>query len=249
MTTKTDIEQIFNTFIADEDKALATGTDGDWYIYNWPTLNHHLSKAPKILSTQKLEQLYFHLLRLGILPGKEVAGAYPVLESAYRRHAPMMKPVEGIGRMSLLNSFTGLLLFGCDAETVVGTNAGPQDYLRYRAAYRQCAAYSHMPGMLSKPERFVELAGDALVVARICSVMRRLDFIHDDWYRVRHSEEIYSWTWLPFWGAIYTLLLSPLDDARQTTADFKSTPNLPLRKEQMETLERYEVASRSFLAR
>ena len=160
-----------------------------------------------------------------------------------------MKLYEGVGTTSALNSFTGLLLFGFDSETVVGANAGPEEYLRYRAAYRQCAAYSHMPGMLSKPERFMELAGDDLVVTRICSVMRGLEFIHDDWYRVRQSEDGYSRTWLPFWGAIYTLLLSPSDDARRTIAEFKSAHRLPLRDEQMETLERYETASRTFLAR
>ena len=70
MMTKADIEDIFDIFIADEDKALATGNDGDWYCYNWQTLNRHMKKAPKILSEQKLERFYFHLLRLGILAGQ-----------------------------------------------------------------------------------------------------------------------------------------------------------------------------------
>lgn len=95
----------------------------------------------------------------------------------------------------------------------------------------------------------MELAGDGLAVTRICSVMRGLEFIHDDWYRVRQSEDCYDQTWLPFWGAIYTLLLGPSDDARRTIAEIKSAHRLPLRAQKMENLERYDTASRTFLAR
>ena len=40
----------------------------------------------------------------------------------------------------------------------------------------------------------MELTGDELVVTRICGVMRGLDSIHDDRYRVRQSGNGYDWT-------------------------------------------------------
>jgi hypothetical protein len=74
-----------------------------------------------------------------------------------------------------------------------------------------------------------------------------LKFIHDDRYDPAspYRDEHYAYTRLPFWAAMFTLLLSPLRQARDTTNAFQAAPLLPRRREQMEILERLKIAAAS----
>ncbi|WP_167238845.1 hypothetical protein [Massilia genomosp. 1] len=239
------------TFIATEEAGLAKGVDPDWYPQNWPSLTNNIKKAPSLLDESEQSQFYYFLCRRNLLPGAEVGKHYHLLDAAYRRHAPLMKKPCADHFTSSMGRLQGLMIFGSDHLGDIASNAGLEDYLLHRAAYQQISKYSSIPGMLAKPERFVPFAGDKRVVERICAAFNCLDFIQDDWHtsaRPRNAAH-FSCVSLPFWGAMFILLLSPLPLAQQTVAQFKALEQLPCRAEQMEILDRFEGASSACLAR
>ncbi|NHZ39267.1 hypothetical protein [Massilia aquatica] len=251
MATKEEIKRVFMTFISTEEVGLAQGVDPDWYPQNWPSVVDNIKKAPSLLDESELAQLYYFLCRRNRLPGAEVGKHYRLLDDAYRRHAPLMKkPCAGYFTSSI-SRLQGLMIFGADHLGHIASNAGLEDYLLHRAAHQQISKYSRIPGMLAKPERFVPVAGDKRVVERICAALDFLGFIQDDWHTPAspRSPEYFSCVSLPFWGAMFTLMLSPLPLAQQSVAQFKALEQLPRRAEQMEILARFEDASKAYLER
>lgn len=251
MATQDEIKGIFMTFIATEEAGLAQGLDPEWYPRNWPSLKNNIKKSPLLLDESELAQFYYFLCRRNLLPGAEVGKNYRLLDAAYRRHAPLMKKPCADYSSSAMDRLQGLMIFGADHLGDIASNAGLEDYLLHRAAYQQISKYSSIPGMLAKPERFVPLASDKRVVERICAALNCMDFIQDDWHTPARprSAAHFSYVSLPFWGAMFTLLLSPLPLAQQTVAQFKALEQLPRRAEQMEILARLEGASGAYLAR
>jgi hypothetical protein len=197
-----------------------------------------------------LEQLYIHLLRHDVLPNRaELQDTYPVLERAYGIHTRYMVHRAG-PPMTLMTRFEGLLLFGFDHRTIISANVDIDDYLRYRAAWLQFDRYAHIPTIAEGASGLLPYAQDPQVIGRICQVMGALKFIHDDRYDPAspYRDEHYAYTRLPFWAAMFTLLLSPLRQARDTTNAFQAAPRLPRRREQMEILERLKSAAASVRA-
>jgi len=238
---------MFRTFVESEDRAIANGIESDWYPGNWHRLRPELRRAPPLLSQDMLERLYVHLLRHDVLPNRaELQDTYPVLERAYGIQTRYMVHRAG-PPMTLMTRFEGLLLFGFDHRTIIAANVDIEDYLRYRAAWLQFDGYEHIPGIAEGAKGLLPYAQDARLVDRICQVMGVLKFIHDDRYDPAspYRDEHYAYTRLPFWAAMFTLLLSPLRQARDTTNAFQAAPHLPRRREQMDILERLKVAAAS----
>jgi len=238
---------MFRTFVESEDRALANGIESDWYPGNWHRLRPELRRAPPLLSRDMLEQLYVHLLRHDVLPNRaELQDTYPVLERAYGIQTRYMVHRAG-PPMTLMTRFEGLLLFGFDHRTIISANVDIEDYLRYRAAWLQFDGYEHIPGIAEGGKGLLQYAQDARLIDRICQVMGALKFVHDDRYDPAspYRDEHYAYTRLPFWAAMFTLLLSPLRQARDATNAFQAAPRLPRRREQMAILERLKVAAAS----
>jgi hypothetical protein len=247
MTTIEETTAMFRAFVESEDRAIANGIESDWYPGNWHRLRPELRKAPPLLSRDMLERLYVHLLRHDVLPNRtELQDTYPVLERAYGIQTRYMVHRAG-PPMTLMTRFEGLLLFGFDHRTIIAANVDIEDYLRYRAAWLQFDGYEHIPGIAEGAKGLLPYAQDARLVDRICQVMGVLKFIHDDRYDPAspYRDEHYAYTRLPFWAAMFTLLLSPLRQARDTTNAFQAAPHLPRRREQMDILERLKVAAAS----
>jgi len=247
MTTIEETTEMFRTFVESEDRALANGIESDWYPGNWHRLRPELRRAPPLLSRDMLEQLYVHLLRHDVLPNRaELQDTYPVLERAYGIQTRYMVHRAG-PPMTLMTRFEGLLLFGFDHRTIISANVDIEDYLRYRAAWLQFDGYEHIPGIAEGGKGLLQYAQDARLIDRICQVMGALKFVHDDRYDPAspYRDEHYAYTRLPFWAAMFTLLLSPLRQARDATNAFQAAPRLPRRREQMAILERLKVAAAS----
>jgi hypothetical protein len=247
MTTIEETTAMFRAFVESEDRAVANGIESDWYPGNWHRLRPELRRAPPLLSPDMLERLYVHLLRHDVLPNRaELQDTYPVLERAYGIQTRYMVHRAG-PPMSLMTRFEGLLLFGFDHRTIIAANVDIDDYLRCRAAWLQFDCYEHIPGIAEGARGLLPYAQDPQLIGRICQVMGVLKFIHDDRYDPAspYRDEHYAYTRLPFWAAMFTLLLSPLRQARDTTNAFQSAPQLPRRREQMEILERLKSAAAS----
>jgi hypothetical protein len=245
MTTIEETTALFQAFIRSEDRAIANGIEGDWYPGNWHRLKPFLRRAPSLLSRETLERLYVHLLRHDVLPNRaELQDTYPVLERAYGIQTRYM--THRAGRpMSRMCRFEGLMLFGFDHRTLIGANVDIDDYLRYRAAWLQFDGYEHIPAIAEGAKGLLPYAQDPRLIDRICQVMADLKFIHDDRYDPSspYRDDDYAYTRLPFWAAMFTLLLSPVRQARDTTNAFQAAPRLPRRREQMEILERLKKAA------
>lgn len=235
-----EIKGFFEDFVAKEDAALAANKPAAVYPNKWHIVDEHLSKAQKLLAPQTFERLLFHLLRFGKLPRAEVKKCYPVLEKAYRDVCPLMYRLTNEFDGAKLPHFVGVFVFGFDGIIDVARNEGFEDYIKFEKAYQQFSKYVAMPYMFAKPERFLPFAQDQRIVERITATLVGLDFIHDDFYRP--GADYYSYTYLPFWGAVFTLLLSDAPAAAATLARFEAKSDLPARDKQMETLARYRNA-------
>jgi hypothetical protein len=245
MTTIDEITALFHAFVESEDQAVATGIESDWHAGHWHRLKPHLRQAPSLLSREMLERLYVHLLRHGVLPNRaELQDTYPILERAYGLQTRYMAQRSGC-TMSLMGRFEGLLLFGFDHRTVIAANVDLDDFLRYRAAWLQFDGYQHVPAIAEDARGLLRYAHDPHLIVRICQVMGALKFIHDDRYDPSspYRDEYYACTRPPFWAAMFTLLLSPVRQARNTTNAFQAAPRLPRRREQMEIIERLKSAA------
>lgn len=183
----TDQTDILKQFISDEASVYLKGEQGAY----WPS-NHHritpaVARAPKLLSEPERIELYFHLLRLNGCPVIKLEREFDLLLEAYSRLAPLFE--RGYPYCSLKRP-KGLFLFGADdhgplIEREPTTHAM---YLSHEKFWRYADSFWHMPGMLKKREKFVDLANDEVLVDRATRVLLRMNLVtdltttHDIWF-------------------------------------------------------------------
>lgn len=203
--------EVIRQFIADEEIALAQNEQGSFY----PSNHHHLSgaikKLPKEISEDELIQLYFHLLRLGsrIKPPDE--RHYTLLQRAFEKLLPLLD--AGYPR-NMFSKFEMAFLFDAvvaeDTANIYRTNY--TEYLQYLEVIGQCNKYTNLPGMRSKPDKFLPYAQQDEIVARVIHTLHRTAFRH---YGPLTSN-------FTFWGFIFMLMLNKSAAALETLATFAS---------------------------
>lgn len=140
----------------------------------------------------------------------------------------------------------GLLLYGFYQDGEIDKNEGFAAYSKYRNMYEKINSYTNIPGMLKKAAYFSEFSKDSMLVNRISKTLTELEFIQDLYWNKKKSKEDYEYDYhyncvnLIFWGAIFVLVLSEYQIAKNTMEQFKAAHYLPRFEEQMEILTRLE---------
>lgn len=201
--------EIIRQFIADEEVAFAQNEQGGFY----PSNHHHLSaaikKLPKEISEDEEIQLYFHLLRLGSRLKPTDEKNFLLLQRAYEKLLPIM---DLRYPRNLFSKFEMAFFF--DAITAEDTAnlqlTGYNEYLQYHEVILQCNKYSNLPGMRSKPDKFLPYAQKEEIISRIVRTLHRMQFLH-------HGPLTSNFT---FWGFMFMLMLNKGTEALNTLTTF-----------------------------
>lgn len=170
--------EILESFIADEAAHFPKGEQGSFFPRNHHVIGPLVARAPKLLPPEGRVELYFHLLRLGNFPAIKSAEELDLLLAAYARVTPFF----GRGYpYSSMNRPTGLFVFGFDDHGPLDTETEPglDALLTRRKFWSSLNVYSHMPGMLKKQPKFVELSADAALVDRVTKTLLRINLVDD----------------------------------------------------------------------
>ena len=177
---------LIRTFIADEEQAFNADEQGGFY----PSNHHHISdiikKLPAEASEEEIISLYYHVLRHGTIIHPVKEKYYPLLQQAYTKLYAVLD--ERYPR----NMFHKL------EAVFLEHPADYAAYLRYREVILQCNKYTSLPGMRSKPDKFMPYAQDEQIINRVISSLQRIGFKHN-------GPLVSNGT---FWGFIFMLLLS-----------------------------------------
>lgn len=170
--------EILETFIADEATHYPQGDQGSFYPQNHHLIGPLVPRAPKLLAPAARVELYFHLLRLGHFPAIKSAEELDLLLAAYTRLTPLL--ARGYPYCSL-NRPTGLFVFGHDdhGPLAAATEPGLDALLARRKSWSYFNSFSHMPGMLKKQPKFLELSADASLVDRVTQTILRISLVDD----------------------------------------------------------------------
>jgi hypothetical protein len=204
-----DPAEILRRFLIDEDQAVSAGKQGLLWPDNHARIEPLLNKASRWLDPSERRRLYVHALRLGCLPAIGAA-EHDLLRAAYGALLPGLGPATEPATLKLL------LVFGHD-----GRGALPGDFTEDHAGYQRwlklwnhVTAYTSVPGMLAKVDRFRPYAGDSLVVARAFATLRHTRYEHG-FMRVGS---------LPFWGLALVVLLGDAETRARMLGDIAQLP-------------------------
>jgi hypothetical protein len=201
--------EIIRQFIADEEAALAQNEQGSFY----PSNHHHLSgaikKLPKEISEDELVLLYFHLLRLGNRVKPPDEKHYLLLQRAFEKLLTILDARYPANMYSKLETVFVFDAMGPE-DTAHVHHTGLTEYLQCQEVILQSNKYSNLPGMRSKPDKFLPYAQNSEIVARIIHTLQRTEFRH---YGPLTSN-------FTFWGFIFILILNKGTEALNTLAAF-----------------------------
>lgn len=198
MSAESDIMPLLSTFIADEDEALGTGRQGQF----WPTKHYlvteALSKAEHHLEPADRQQAYCHYMRLsGLIPTTSDA-EFPHLVAAYRKLLPLLDTRDaGLTRRHLL-----LFCFGFDENGALpdGVTSRGKDLRSYLKLTAHCLKYSHLPGQRAKVQSFRSYAHFG---ERIYQTLKHLGY----YCQRQYGPDNATTTDLLFWGMVLVVLL------------------------------------------
>ncbi|MBR8654004.1 hypothetical protein KDH83_11895 [Achromobacter sp. Marseille-Q0513] len=182
-------------FIEDESSALRRGERGAFYPDNHHLITPLIVRAPRLLSEEDRVELYFHLLRGDVCPSIKAEGEFELLRAAHARVLPLLS--EGYPACTLPRA-RGLFLFGLDDRGALPDEppATLASYIGHLAFWRYADSFWHMPGMLKKRAKFVELAQDGARLARVRKVLLGM----------RLREDLPMATCLWFWSFVFLAL-------------------------------------------
>lgn len=170
--------EILEQFIVDEDLHFTNGEQG---LY-WPR-NHHIitplvGRAPKLLPEDRCVDLYFHLLRLDYFPATKSPAEFNRLLEAYARLIPLFH--RGYP-YCVMRSPKGLFLFGYDDEGHLSgvPQLSYESLVGHLKFWRYADSFWHMPGMLKKQHKFLELSSDSVLLDRVTKTLLRVNPVRD----------------------------------------------------------------------
>lgn len=181
-------QEILQQFIEDEDCALARNAQGDFYPSNHHRIKPLVPRAPRLLSSEKRGDFYFHLLRLNECPAITSGNEFDILLTAYSRIIPLF--IGNHLRCSLPRP-KGLFLFGRDdlGELTEEPSPNLDSYLAHLRFWRYADSFSHMPGMLASQPGFLTLSADRALLERVTKVLARINLNLD----VRSPTTLWFW--------------------------------------------------------
>lgn len=187
--------RLLQQFIEDESSALGRGERGAFYPDNHHLITPLIVRAPRLLSEEDRVELYFHLLRGNVCPSIKTEGEFELLRAAHARVLPLQS--EGYPVCTLPRA-RGLFLFGLDDRGALPDEppAALASYIGHLAFWRYADSFWHMPGMLKKRAKFVELAQDGARLARVRKVLLGM----------RLREDLPMATCLWFWSFVFLAL-------------------------------------------
>ena len=155
-----EARELLLTFIADEDKALITGKQGQFYPSQHYDINKQAKRLFKLLDENESQRFCYHYLRLGHFATVKNAQQLDILKAAYLatydwKNQGFDKPFYDV--------FITLMLFGCSATRNIenGQATTVAAYTHYSKVAAQLHAYSSLPSVIKKIDRFVPFADDA----------------------------------------------------------------------------------------
>lgn len=165
-------------FIEDEALHYPRGDRGLFFPSNHHRITPLVVRAPKLLPRDRRVDLYFHLLRLNHCPAIKPAGEFDILLDAYARIRPLFK--RGYPYCSMPRP-KGLFLFGIDDHgSLVGEpQLTYESLLVHLKFWRYADSFWHMPGMLKKQLKFLELSGDSVLLDRVTKTLLRINLADD----------------------------------------------------------------------
>jgi len=193
--------EALRAYIEDETEALEAHRQGLVLVYNHSKLRPLMSKAPRWLNPAERRQLYAVELRHGNFLVLDDAVEHELQRAAYDDVLPALD----LGYPTL-ESLMLLWMFGYDdqGQLAGGFTEDAADRRRWQQAWKQCNAYSAIPYMLKKLDRFRPFAEDPVVAARAAATLAHR----------RYEHAFGRLGFLPFWGLALIVLLAggPLRD-------------------------------------
>jgi hypothetical protein len=170
--------EVLEQFIEDEALHYPKGDQGSYFPSNHHLITPLVALAPKLLSPDRRVDLYFHLLRLNHYPTIKSAAEFDNLLDAYARIRPLFK--LGYPDCSIPRPM-GLFLFGIDDHgSLVGEpQITYESLLAHLKFWRYANSFWHMPGMLKKQQKFMEISGDAALLDRVTKTILRINLVDD----------------------------------------------------------------------
>ena len=183
--------EILEQFIEDESLHYPRGDQGSYFPSNHHRITPLVAQASKLLPRDRRVDLYFHLLRLNHYPMVKSAAEFDVVLEAYARLKPWFQ--RGYPYCSMPRPM-GLFLFGSDDHGELAgeppiTYESQSEPLKF---WRYANSFSHMPGMLKKQQKFLELSGDSALLDRVTKTLLRIHL----------ADDLTSSTCLWFWSFI-----------------------------------------------
>ena len=183
--------EILEQFIEDESLHYPRGDQGPYFPSNHHRITPLVAQASKLLPRNGRVDLYFHLLRLNHYPMVKSAAEFDVVLEAYARLKPWFQ--RGYPYCSMPRPM-GLFLFGSDDRGELAgeppiTYESQSEPLKF---WRYANSFSHMPGMLKKQQKFLELSGDSALLDRVTKTLLRIHL----------ADDLTSSTCLWFWSFI-----------------------------------------------
>ncbi len=170
--------EILEQFIEDENLHYPRGEQGPYFPSNHHRITPLVQRAPKLLPRDRRVDLYFHLLRLNQYPAIKAVAEFDTLLDAYTRIRPLFR--RGYPYCSMPRPM-GLFLFGIDDHgPLVGEpQTTCESLLVHLTFWRYANSFWHMPGMLKKQQKFLDLSGDSALLDRVTRTLLRIDLVND----------------------------------------------------------------------
>lgn len=238
-----EIKELFLTYIKQRELELLNKK----YKFSYPpgfknSLEQEFKQAPTVLNIEELHLLYFHYCRNRVFPSTEIKNTYTIWDNAYQKQALYMDRTIYNNNESNWKRLDGLLLFGYDLKSKIEKNTNFDDYSKFRKLYLKIETYTSLAGLIKKPIQFAKFSEDEQIVNRISKILLDLKFIQDESWDGTYSDNLYQYNYLnfKFWGAIFVLVLSDIEIAKNTINQFKKANYLPQFEKHMEILKRLE---------
>lgn len=245
------------TFIDESQKELQSELQNptpqqgnDFFRKHYFELEKEFKNAPKLLSEDELKEFYFHYCRMGDLPKTGLKKTYDLWEDAYKRQVNYIDKLKYHYKICHWTRIDGLVLFGYDDVSKIDENSSFEEYFSFYKMFKKIGSYTSIPGMLKKAKYLHKFAVNERFVNRLSLCLKAIDFIQDSYWSKKSPKNMdhnYSYLNLNFWGIIYVLVLSDYEIAKNTITEFKKASYLPFFDDQMEILQRFEIARDKFL--
>ncbi|WP_431286343.1 hypothetical protein [Roseateles chitinivorans] len=222
--------QLLLDFISDEATSLRYGEQGKF----WPS-HHHLitpliDQAGTFLVPAEHTAFFFHLLRLDHPPSLTSEEDFALLLRAYEGLRSIVWRGYPVCSLPL---HAAVFLFGNDQFARLPGEPEPSlaGYQSSLTFLRYARSFSHMPGIMGKRQKFVDLSADRALVARV-----RKTLVHGNQELMDGLGQLWLW-------AFVFLVLQVEEEAQPVIRQIREDADKAGDPRHVETLERFIAAA------